>query len=132
MKNEPQAFEIAASRTLKEVVDTFSARGEEYEDSWKLENLVTTFLDSTLRRFGLVLSKEQKRLLMAAVLVDVKDSRMIGPYKRDTVVDGLAYRAAFAQWADDYEQQQAGHSNIRSLDAVRPEATYSPSETRAV
>jgi len=47
--------------------------------------------------------REYKRLLMVAALCDAKDSRMSGPWKADTIDDGINYRGAFAAWRDEYE-----------------------------
>jgi hypothetical protein len=39
---------------------------------------------------------------MVASLIDVKDSRMSGPWKLDTVDDSINYRGAFATWREEY------------------------------
>lgn len=82
---------------------TYSQRGAEYSDSWHLDCIVTTFTRATLRAFGLDLTDEQIRLLQSASLIDVKDSRMGGPFKADSVIDGLAYRAAWLSFMQEYE-----------------------------
>lgn len=89
-------FESGISAILGDSVKVSEQRGGEYGDSWALDNLVTTFTRSTLESFGLHLSDEQVRLLQMASLIDVKDARLIGPYKEDSVVDGINYRAVFA------------------------------------
>jgi hypothetical protein len=66
----------------------------------------TAFLDSTLAAMGLTnVPAEMKRLLLLASLVDVKDSRLVGPWKKDSVLDGIAYRAAYMTLRDEYEKK---------------------------
>ena len=85
-------------------------------DSWALENQNARFTRMALKSIlaqmpwwgsvpsaGFEFSPEAIRLIIMAALVDVKDSRMEGPYKRDTVVDGIAYRAMFAQLMLEWE-----------------------------
>jgi hypothetical protein len=89
-------FEDGINVILGEGVAIATQRGGEYADSWHLDNLVTTFTANTLSSFGVSLSPRQLRLVLLAALIDVKDSRMVGPYKEDTVIDGINYRAVFA------------------------------------
>jgi hypothetical protein len=106
------AFNKACETTLNRCLGIGSQRGGEYLDSWHVDNQVTTFIDHVLAihpevKAAVVAAaganlKEFKRLLMAAALVDVKDSRMSGPWKTDTVDDGINYRGAFADWRDEY------------------------------
>lgn len=101
---EAHAFNVAVDSTLAGCQAISNQRGGEYQDTWALENQVSTFTDSVLRRFGITgLTPEQKRLLIIAALVDVKDSRLLGPYKADSVIDGINYRAAFAHWMAEYQ-----------------------------
>lgn len=117
-------FNDAAERTLSAALRVCTQRGGEYQDSWALENMASTFLDATLRRFSIVLGPYEKRLLIMAALVDVKDSRLTGPWKNDSVLDGINYRAAYAALRDDYEAL---------VDAqVRREATASDGQNPAV
>ena len=98
------AFNAAMETTLNRSLAIGAQRGGEYLDSWAVENQVTTFISHVLA-LPVVPGREReyKRLLMAAALVDVKDSRMGGPWKLDTVDDGINYRAAFASWREEYE-----------------------------
>jgi hypothetical protein len=89
-------FEKGIETILGEGVAIATQRGGEYGDSWALGNLVSTFTRSTLESFGIKVTDEQLRLIQMAALIDVKDARMIGPYKEDSVVDGINYRAVFA------------------------------------
>lgn len=80
-------------------------RGQEYGDSWALENLVTTFTVATLKRLGIELPPEELRLIIAASLVDVKDQRIgAGPWKLDSAVDGINYRSLYADLREQYER----------------------------
>lgn len=97
-------FEAAADRTLDDVRAIYASRGGEYADSWALENQVSTFTDATLRAFGLTLSPEQMRLLQLAALIDVKDARLGGPWKADSMLDGIAYRAAYTALREEYRR----------------------------
>lgn len=96
-------FESGANKTLETVKATYSQRGQEYADSWDLAYMVSTFTRSTLAAFGITLTDEQIRLLQCASLVDIKDSRMIGPWKADSAVDGIAYRSLYTTLRDEYE-----------------------------
>src|ERR1051326_2626752 len=98
------AFNAAMDKTLGRAMAIGSQRGGEYLDSWHVDNQVTTFLNHVLA-LPIVPGheREYKRLVMAASLVDVKDSRMSGPWKSDTTDDGINYRAAFTTWRDEYE-----------------------------
>lgn len=98
------AFNRASGTTLRRSLAVSDQRGGEYLDSWHVDNQVTTFIDHVLKLPVVPgREKEYKRLLMAASLVDVKDSRMGGPWKLDTVDDGINYRGAFASWREEYE-----------------------------
>lgn len=103
MTTQKAAFNAAVDDTLGACLNVSNQRGGEYQDTWALENMVTTFLDATLRDLHIVnLTAEEKRLLIVAALVDVKDSRMLGPWKEDTVDDGINYRAAYRAWRSAY------------------------------
>ena len=104
------AFNAAADTTLRRAQAISNQRGGEYLDSWSLDLMVTTFFDATLRRLGINnLTREEKRLLIVAALIDVKDSRMLGPWKQDTGDDGINYRAAYTTWRTEYEAGQTGN-----------------------
>ena|ERR1700687_2716032 len=98
------AFNTAVDATLSDAKAVSDERGGQYLDTWALENVVTTYLDAALRVMArdIILSKEEKRLLIVAALVDVKASRMLGPYKADSVIDAVNYMAAFASWMKAY------------------------------
>lgn len=93
-------FDAGADKTLDAVRAIYAQRGEEYGDSWRLENMTTTFTEAVLRRMNVQAAPTMLRLLQLASLVDVKESRLKnGPYKQDSVIDGIAYRALFdALW----------------------------------
>lgn len=112
------AFNAACENTLRRSLAISDQRGGEYQDSWHVDNQVTTFIEHVLR-LPIVPGREReyRRLIAVASLVDVKDSRMGGPWKLDTVDDGVNYRGAFATWREEYE------AFIREDDA-RHEATF--------
>jgi hypothetical protein len=97
-------FDENADATLDEVRGIYAQRGGEYADSWALSNQHAPFLRMVVRELfgGVELNPDQVRLLVAAAMVDIKDSRMGGPYKRDSVIDGIAYRALFAGLMEEY------------------------------
>ena len=101
-----QTFEESADKTIEQVRAIYSQRGQEYADSWSLDNLVTTFTEHTLRELGFRLDPLQLRLVLMAALVDVKDSRMGGPFKADSIIDGIAYRAAYCALREQYDTQK--------------------------
>ena len=108
------AFNAASETTLRRSLDISDQRGGEYQDSWHVDNQVTTFIDHVLK-LPVVAGheREYKRLLMAAALIDVKDSRMGGPWKLDTVDDGINYRGAFASWREEYDGFIRARENTR-------------------
>lgn len=109
-------FNCAADATIDRVRAIYAQRGEEYADSWALANVSAPFVRATLRdAFGVEdADPEALRLLLVAALVDVKDSRMIGPWKRDSVDDGIAYRAAFCTMREEFEQRRRGTADTTS------------------
>ena len=103
------AFNAASETTLQRAIDVSSQRGGEYLDSWHVDNQVSTFLNHVLSLPTVPgREREYKRLLMVAALIDVKDSRMGGPWKLDTVDDGINYRGAFATWREEYAAYMGG------------------------
>jgi hypothetical protein len=102
--NQRPTFDASVEETLAECTAICSQRGGEYLDTWDLENLIATFTRATLSAMGVKLTSEELRLVMCAALVDVKDSRMIGPFKTDTIVDGINYRAAYSSLRRKYEE----------------------------
>jgi hypothetical protein len=101
--NAQPTFERTADATLDTTRATYAQRGGEYGDSWSLENMVATFTEHTLKAIGNDRSPAAIRLLVMAALVDVKDSRMTGPWKMDSLVDGVAYRACYGTLREEYE-----------------------------
>ena len=85
----------------------YNQRGDEYGDTWALENIVTTYLDGVLNMLGIFgLSLAERRLLEMASLVDVKESRIKhGSWKLDNSDDAVNYRAAFSAWREAYSEE---------------------------
>ena len=110
--SQQPAFNAAADTTLRRAAAISNQRGGEYLDSWALDNMITTFFDATLRALNVPgLSAEAKRLLIVAALIDIKDSRMLGPWKEDTVDDGINYRAAYATWRASWSATPTDHGS---------------------
>ena len=103
-------FDTAVDEILTESLDITKQRGDEYGDTWADDNLMTTFTQRTLRDFGMWdPTPEQCRLILLAALIDVKDSRMLGGYKEDSLVDGINYRAVYAAMRRKYDANKDQH-----------------------
>jgi hypothetical protein len=105
-------FNQAVLNILQRSLAISSDRVSEYVDSWALENMVTTFLDATLKRLGITLTEEEKRLIKSACMVDIKDDRMMGPWKPDNIIDGINYRAFYAEIRQQYEEHEAARAAV--------------------
>lgn len=103
-KVHQHAFNKAADATRKDAGEICDQRGEEYMDSWALENVYAPRIRAVMKLIGVEreLTREELRLIMAAGLVDVKTSRWGGEFKYDTPVDEINYLAALAQWMKEY------------------------------
>jgi hypothetical protein len=87
-------FEKLANATLDETRETYSTRGTQYGDTWKEARFV--LVEAVLKKCGITLDENQTRALVLAALSDVKYWRNIGGLKHDSLIDGIAYTAAFA------------------------------------
>lgn len=96
-------FERCADAALDKVHAIYAQRGGEYQDSWATGNSCFAVTKATLKRFGIELSADQMRLIQLASLIDVKDSRLQGPWTPDSIVDGLAYRAVYLTLREEFE-----------------------------
>ncbi len=101
----PPEFTRAADATLARVHETYAVRGDQYGDTWALINI-----HSPLTEYVLNLRRDPDyrawlRLLRAAVLADIKDSRLIGSPTSidDSLLDGIAYRATFTELLREFE-----------------------------
>lgn len=93
-------FETFADATLARVRGTYATRGTEYGDTWR--NAQWLALKATRDELGLSIPESALRAVAAAVMVDVKYQRLEGGFKDDSVVDGIAYNAL---WAEEMQQQ---------------------------
>jgi len=113
-----QLFASHADTTIDRVRETYAERGEQYGDTWGLAPFLA--LKATLRRAGIVFEERDLRSIAAAVLVDIKYARLIGGYKDDSIIDGIAYSAL---WAEEMKQSRpsipadAVLKNVCNLDA---------------
>lgn len=94
-------FETFADATLARVRGTYATRGTEYGDTWR--NAQWLALKATRDKLGLSIPDSALRAVASAVLVDVKYQRLEGGFKDDSVVDGIAYNAL---WAEEMQQQE--------------------------
>lgn len=94
-------FETFADATLNRVRGTYATRGTEYGDTWR--NAQWLALRATRDKLGLNIPDSMLRAVAAAVLYDVKYQRLEGGFKDDSVVDGIAYGAL---WAEEMQQQE--------------------------
>jgi len=106
--NEPSAhaFNAAVNETLDRARAISDQRGDEYLDSWALENIHTPFSDCVDRMLDAPPSivDVERRLRLIAALIDVKISRLLGPWKDDTGIDLINYVAAFVAWSNELNQ----------------------------
>lgn len=108
--SDQPSFDRACRATLEESLEVQAQRGDEYGDTWAIDNMVATFTKATLDEVfpDSIYTMEQVRLIVMAALIDVKDSRMIGAWKEDTVLDGVNYRAAYNTFRKEYEASKRG------------------------
>lgn len=120
-------FETFADATLNRVRGTYATRGTEYGDTWR--NAQWLALKATRDQLGLNIPDSALRAVAAAVLVDVKYQRLEGGFKDDSIVDGIAYSAL---WAEEMQQQEmhkiglcvkfeAGHAMTNGAAKATPE-----------
>jgi hypothetical protein len=100
------AFNAAVDDVLGSAIAVSNQRGATYSDSWKLENVKTTFLDAVLRETEGDEGVEAKRLMIVASLCDVKVSRFGGTWHDDNGIDLINYMAALTKWMRDYRERQ--------------------------
>lgn len=118
-----QTFERCADKTLlEEVRPTYAERGAQYADTWDPKN---TSLHFTREAFAALrdiypesIGPKEIQLLHLAALVDVKISRMTGGFRSDTVIDLIAYLAAYKTLREEYEDGHDGqppdHMQVRA------------------
>ena len=103
---EYPTFTRCANASLERTRATYEQRGWEYGDSWALPNIQAPLTEYVLNltRDGVGGYRAWLRLLRAAVLADTKESRLQGNVNIDDhLIDGLAYRATFAELLREYE-----------------------------
>lgn len=115
-------FPNAADLAVGKVRSTYNQREGEYNDTWALKNRGAVFMKSVLRDcFGIVDPDPQAvRLLQCAALIDIKDSRMLGPWKEDTVIDGIAYRLVFTTLREEYDKHRKGPEPVPDSRGSQP------------
>ena len=84
-------FEEYATETLEQVIKTFHERGSTYSDTWAECQWLA--LKATAKKLKIALPDDALRAIGASVMVDVKYWRLLGGYKEDSPVDGIAYSA---------------------------------------
>jgi hypothetical protein len=105
-ERELPTFSRAANASLDRTRGTYEQRGWEYGDSWALPNIHSPLTEYVLNltREGVGGYRAWLRLLRAAVLADTKESRLQGNVNIDDhLIDGIAYRATFAELLREYE-----------------------------
>jgi len=101
-KTPKATFEDKADQTIERVKGIYAQRKTQYKDSWALSNQSARLTNMSLEIFGYHLQPEQVRILQASVLCDIKDSRLIGPYNSDTLLDSIAYRSFLTGLIEEY------------------------------
>lgn len=84
-------FETHAETTLDRVRRTFIQRGGEYSDTWRTCRF--TVMRAVAKELGCEINPEHFRALATAAFVDMKQERVAGCYKEDSLVDDIAYKA---------------------------------------
>lgn len=92
-------FERLADSTIQEVTATYAQRGAQYGDSWANSSWNT--VNAVCGQLGVTIPPEFRRAIALAFLCDVKYNRHTGGFKRDTLIDSIAYQAALAQAIED-------------------------------
>lgn len=103
---EKHTFNRAAEQTIADALAICSQRGGEYRDSWSIDNLHTPYLDNLLKDHPAApskLVKEHRRLIVMASMIDIKISRMGGPWKLDTSIDLINYVGAYARLRSEFD-----------------------------
>jgi len=95
-------FDRCVTDTLNEALAVCEQRSGEYRDSWDTEHLHTPVLDNLMGDLGFAFTREEMRLIALASMIDIKLSRLVGPYKRDTLIDLINYTACYAQLREEY------------------------------
>ena len=90
MKTKPK-FESNADATLDRVRATYSQRGGEYSDTYATCRYYK--MRSVAKELGYEISDAHFRALSVAGLCDMKDERLSGGWKEDSMIDGIAYDA---------------------------------------
>lgn len=85
-------FERSLRRGYRALEPVFAQRSTQYGDT--LEECQWLTLRNIASLMGIKLTKRQARLLALAAHVDNKYWRQLGPFRRDTLLDLLAYNAA--------------------------------------
>lgn len=101
--HEASTFSRSADASFSEARAIYADRGDSYGDTWALPNQKSAVTEYVL---GLQHDHDRRgwlRLLQLASLIDLKDSRLLGGGNvRDSLLDGLNYRAVFAELLREY------------------------------
>lgn len=134
-------FNRSVDETIKTALAISNQRGGEYSDSWSLENLQTPFLTNLLTNCPptpSMVTPEFKRLVIMASMIDVKVSRLGGPWKDDTALDLINYIAAYTSLRRQHERgltAKTGPAQMASdnqmVGGQRPAQVY-PVETQSL
>jgi hypothetical protein len=89
-------FEKRANATLARAAATYSGRGVEYGNTWA-DHCQWLAMKSTAKHLGVEVPDRFFRAFALAAIVDQKRQRLEGGYKDDSVLDGIAYEAAWAE-----------------------------------
>jgi len=101
---DPPTFTRTADATLVRARAVYAQRGDAYGDTWALPNLHTELTEYVLSLRRDVDYRGWLRLLLLAALSDVKESRVMGGGDIDDhLIDGINYRASFAEHLREFE-----------------------------
>ena len=106
--NKKGLFEENATKTLDRISKVYEERAGQYADSYRADTHLT--LQAVLEKIGVGVPDRWLNAITAAVLYDVKYSRLEGGYKEDNIVDGINYGAFLVEELAQIEKELEGYT----------------------
>jgi len=100
-------FEELAGKTLEGCASTFNERGQQYGDTFAENKLLAVKAVKEVREQDPVNSgaNHWDQAESLATLIDIKYHRLLGGYKKDTLVDLINYAAALVELIERYDKR---------------------------
>jgi len=109
-------FDSYALATLGEVESTFTQRGTEYGDTWRNAQFLN--MRAVAKALGASIPEDALRAIACAAFCDMKYQRMEGGYKKDNIIDGIAYYAVLAKEVEAVQENRKLHKQAESAAQV--------------